>query len=88
VIVSLFSLKELEWWHALVVVGISALFPVFRAIAVVLVARGVDSDIAKLAIPLILNPVRPSLFPRRKTSDEENSDNKPHSSPPKKACWP
>jgi len=36
--------------------------------------------------PLILNPVRPSLFPRRKTSAEENSDNKPHSSPPKRKC--
>lgn len=72
-------IKESAW--ALIVVGIiRALFPIFRAIAVVLVARSVDSDIAKLAIPLILNPVRPSLFPRRKTSNEENSNDRHHSS--------
>lgn len=71
---SFFGVKGLEWWYVPVVVGIKMLSPIFRAIAVVLVARTVHSDIAKRAIPLILTPVRPSLFSRRKMPDQEASN--------------
>jgi hypothetical protein len=64
------GLGELHWWHGLVFLGTSALYPLLRAAAVVLVARCVKDDIAKLAIPLVLRPLRPSVFPRRRAGED------------------
>lgn len=64
------SLNELHWWHALIVVGVGAVYPVFRAVAVVVVARCVKEDIAKLAIPLVLRPLRPPAFRPRNEGGE------------------
>jgi len=64
---------EAEWWHLAIIIGLTLLLPLFRALAVVLVARAVDPNIAKLAIPLILTPWRASLFPKRKHSVDKST---------------
>jgi hypothetical protein len=53
--------ERFSWWYALIPLGVGVLLPIFRAIAVVIVARCVNPEIAKLAIPLVLRPLRPSL---------------------------
>ena len=50
--ISLF--QQLQWWQVLLLLLALALFPLVRAVAVVFVARRVDAEIAKIAIPLIL----------------------------------
>ena len=61
-------LNNLHWWQALLTICVFAgavagvVSPVFRAIAVVIVAWCVKADIAKLAIPLVLRPLRPNVF--------------------------
>jgi hypothetical protein len=53
---------EIHWWYLAVILGSAAIVPIFRAIAVVVVGRLVPPKLAKIAIPLVLRPVRPSLF--------------------------
>jgi hypothetical protein len=65
---------ELRWWHPLVILGGTALIPLFRAAAVVLVARCVKKDLAKLAIPLILRSSRPSPFSPRDSNAKPPPD--------------
>lgn len=55
-----------EWWHMTVVLASIGLFPVFRAIAAILVGRLVKPDIAKVALPLIFRE-------RRKPPDSPNA---------------
>jgi hypothetical protein len=52
------DLQKFNWWYAVVFFGIRALYPISKAVAVVIVARCVDSNLAKVAIPLILKPQR------------------------------
>jgi len=47
-----------EWWQALVVLIVLRMYPVFKAVATILVARFVKPDLAKLALPLILSSTR------------------------------
>ena len=54
---------EFHWWYLVVPLGGAALVPIARALAVVVVGRLVPPRLAKIAIPLVLRPVRPSLFP-------------------------
>lgn len=65
-----FDQLELHWWEVLIMPGLLTMTPLFRAVAVVIVGRCVSADIAKLAIPLILRPIRPSIFPRREAKKE------------------
>ena len=44
---------HLEWWQALVLVLVLGTPPLFKAFAVILVAKCVKPDIARLALPLI-----------------------------------
>ncbi len=66
---SLYFLERFQWWHLLIIVGVWVLYPVFRAVAVVLVAKCVNRKIAILAIPLILKPLRPWIWGSPKSSD-------------------
>jgi hypothetical protein len=63
---------SLEWWQALAIVGFIGMRPLFRALAVILVAKFVKPDIAKLALPLIFQRkstrVSEEARPRQKTS--------------------
>ncbi len=61
------SFKDIQWWHALFLLAIG---PIGRAVAVVLLAKCVNRDIAKLAIPLVLRPMRSNIFPARTSSDD------------------
>ena len=57
---------HLEWWQALLAILVIGMRPLFRALAVILVARFVKPDIAKIALPLMLsgNPWRnPKIGP-------------------------
>jgi hypothetical protein len=54
--------EQLQWWHLLIIAGTFALVPVFRAVAVILVAKCIKPDLAKLAIPFILCHSRVSIF--------------------------
>lgn len=54
------GLSDVELWHVWAAAAVVALVPIFRALAVVIVARTVNPNLAKLAIPLILR----SSFPR------------------------
>jgi ABC-type nickel/cobalt efflux system permease component RcnA len=45
--------SKLEWWQALAMVLVIGMLPLFRALAVILLAKFVKPDIAKLALPLI-----------------------------------
>jgi len=47
-----------EWWQALVLLIVLRMYPVFKAVATILVARFVKPDLAKLALPLILSATR------------------------------
>ena len=53
---------EFHWWYLALPFGTAALVPMARALAVVVVGRLVPPKLAKIAIPLVLRPVRPSLF--------------------------
>jgi len=44
---------NVEWWQALTLVLLIGMLPLFRALAVILVAKFVKPDIAKLALPFI-----------------------------------
>jgi hypothetical protein len=63
---SVYFLQRADFWHVALIVVILALFPLFRAAAVVLIGRCVKKDIAKLAIPLVLQVPRLSIFSGRK----------------------
>jgi len=63
--VSVDNALELRGWHVVLLLVIAPLAPLFRAVAVVLIAKFVNNDIAKLAIPLVLKPMRPSIFPSK-----------------------
>ena len=63
------NLPQLQWWQLLILLLAAALFPLFRAIAVVFLAKRVDTKIAKLAIPLILK--RTNLFFWRKDQEKK-----------------
>jgi hypothetical protein len=52
---SLLNRMALEWWQALIVVLVIGMLPLFKAAAVILVARFVKPEIAKLALPLIFH---------------------------------
>jgi hypothetical protein len=47
-----------EWWQALLLLIVLRMYPVFKAVATILVARFVKPDLAKLALPLILSSTR------------------------------
>lgn len=47
-----------EWWQALLLLIVLRMYPVFKAVATILVARFVKPDLAKLALPLILSSPR------------------------------
>jgi hypothetical protein len=70
----LLLLEKLQWWHLLILAATLAVWPVFRAVAVILVAKFVNDDIAKLAIPLVLHPLRPSFFSGTKKSQPDSTD--------------
>lgn len=61
-----FSAKFLVWIVPLLTACLTLatcfLAPIGRALAVVLLSRYVPKDIAKMAIPFVLRPTRPSLF--------------------------
>ncbi len=50
---SLLDKVALEWWQALAMILVIGLLPIFKALAVILVARFVKPDIAKVALPLM-----------------------------------
>jgi hypothetical protein len=75
-------LEKFHWWQLLILAGVFALYPVFRAAAVVLVAKCVNTEIAKLAIPLILRPVRPGIFQSRKMSKQVGDRSSENNQPP------
>ena len=52
---SLWHNIHLEWWQAMVMVFLVGVYPLFKALAVILVARFVKPEIAKLALPLIFH---------------------------------
>ena len=69
--------QQFQWWQLLIILLAAALFPLVKAIAVVYVAKRVDTEIAKLAIPLILR--RPHfLFWRKllKSFKKNSKENK------------
>jgi hypothetical protein len=43
-----------EWWQALLLLIALRMYPVFKAVATILVGRFVRPDLAKIALPLIL----------------------------------
>lgn len=47
-----------EWWQAVLLLIVLRMYPVFKAVATILVARFVKPDLAKLALPLILSSTR------------------------------
>jgi hypothetical protein len=53
---------EFHWWYLAVVLAPSTLPPMFRALAAILVGRLMPPKLAKMAIPLVLRPVRPALL--------------------------
>jgi len=44
-----------EWWQALLLLIVLRIYPVFKAVATILVGRFVKPDLAKIALPLILS---------------------------------
>ena len=52
---SFFDRIHLEWWQALVMVLVMAMRPLFKAAAVILVAKLVKPEIAKVALPLMFS---------------------------------
>jgi hypothetical protein len=52
---SLWHNIHLEWWQAMAMVFLVGVYPLFKALAVILVARFVKPEIAKLALPLIFH---------------------------------
>jgi hypothetical protein len=46
---------HLEWWQALLPILLITMRPLFKAVAVILVARFVKPELAKVALPLILS---------------------------------
>ena len=44
---------DVDWWKVFAMVIVIGMLPLFRALAVILVAKFVKPDIAKLALPLI-----------------------------------
>lgn len=63
------TLDEMRLWHLALVLSIALLVPLFRAFAVILVARTVDPELARIAIPLILRPWSAALFRPKKTPE-------------------
>ena len=43
-----------EWWQALLLCVVLRMYPIFKAIAAILVGRCINADLAKIALPLIL----------------------------------
>ena len=68
------NITELGWWPFLAIAGAPCLILLFRTLAVVVIARCVKTDVAKMAIPLVLRPVRPSLFPFRRTANAASGE--------------
>lgn len=66
--------EDFQWWHVLAIAIVVLLGPLFRAVAVVVVAKCVSERIAKIAIPLILHPFRLGFLSKGKSMQ-----------PPKKA---
>lgn len=54
--------SDVQLWHLWAAAAVVALVPIFRALAVVIVARTVNPNIAKLAIPLILRSSLPRVL--------------------------
>lgn len=52
---------HLEWWQMMLVVLSVGSIPLFKALAVVLVAKFVKPEIAKVALPLMFQPRRKLL---------------------------
>jgi hypothetical protein len=44
-----------EWWQALLIVTVIGMYPIFKAIATILVSRFVKPNLAKMALLLILS---------------------------------
>jgi hypothetical protein len=44
-----------EWWQALIVVVMIAMLPLFKAVAVILIARFVKPGLAKKALPFVFS---------------------------------
>ena len=45
---------NVEWWHVVAIMLVPAVYFMVRATAVILVARCVKPELAKLALPLLL----------------------------------
>ena len=51
---TIFERIHCEWWQALLLLVIMRMYPIFKALAAILVARFVKPDLAKIALPPIL----------------------------------
>lgn len=46
-------LNNFEWWQALIIVFLIIVTPLVKAVAVVILGKYVNPDLAKIALPLI-----------------------------------
>jgi len=51
---NIFERINCEWWQALLLLIVLRMYPVFKAVATILVSRFVKPDLARIALPLIL----------------------------------
>lgn len=58
------EISDVRWWPLWAIAVAPCLILLCRTVAVVVIARCVKTEVAKMAIPLVLRPVRPSLFSR------------------------